>query len=212
MNPPEFDDSFLNTLDDLLIWRRDVRHFKTDPLEAGLLDQLLDRACLAPSVGNSQPWRFVQVNAVARREKIIQDFKNCNSDALSDYEGERAKLYASLKLAGLQNAPVHLAVFTDITTSSGHGLGRKTMPEMLHYSTICMIMSLWLIARARGVGIGWVSILNPGNVTTILDVPEGWTLGAYLCVGYPEKTGSTPELERLGWQTRESTNRSVLER
>jgi 5,6-dimethylbenzimidazole synthase len=73
-------------------------------------------------------------------------------------------------------------------------------------------MSLWLIARARGVGIGWVSILNPGNVTTILDVPEGWTLGAYLCVGYPEKTGSTPELERLGWQTRESTNRSVLER
>jgi 5,6-dimethylbenzimidazole synthase len=180
LNPPEFDDSFRNTLDDLLISRRDVRHFKTDPLEPGLLGQRLDRACLAPSVGNRQPWRFVQVNALARRKKIIQDFKNCNSDALGDYEGERAKLYASLKLAGLQNAPIHLAVFTDVTISSRRGLGRKTMPEMLHYSTICMIMSLWLITGARGVGIGWVSILNPSNVTTIQDVPKGWKLGAYL--------------------------------
>jgi 5,6-dimethylbenzimidazole synthase len=184
-------------LDDLLIWRRDARHFKTDPLEPGLLGQL---------------WRFVQVNALARREKIIQDFKNCNSDALGDYEGERAKLYASLKLAGLQNAPIHLAVFTDVTISSRHGRGRKTMPEMLHYSTICMIMSLWLIARTRGVGIGWMSILNPSNVTTIQDVPKGWKLGAYLCIGYPENTEATPELERLGWQARQSTNRSVLER
>lgn len=212
MHPPEFDENFLTKLDDLLIWRRDVRHFKTEPLEGGLLGELLDRACLAPSVGNSQPWRFVQVDETVRREKIMQDFKDCNSDALSDYEGERAKLYASLKLAGLQNAPVHLAVFTDVATSCGHGLGQKTMPEMLHYSTICMIMSLWLIARARGVGIGWVSILNPRNVTTILDVPEGWELDAYLCIGYPENRDTTPELERLGWQARDGENRSVLAR
>ncbi|MCL4104271.1 UNVERIFIED_CONTAM: hypothetical protein GTU68_035133, partial [Idotea baltica] len=192
--------------------RRDVRHFKTDPLPSGLLEELLERACLAPSVGNSQPWRFVKVDEPIRREKIIEDFEHCNSDALGDYEGERSKLYASLKLAGLQNAPVHLAIFTDTATLSGHGLGQKTMPEMLHYSTICMIMSLWLIARSRGVGIGWVSILNPRNVTGILDVPEDWELAAYLCIGYPENKDTTPELERLGWQAKDGSSRSVLAR
>ncbi|MEM7207715.1 MAG: 5,6-dimethylbenzimidazole synthase [Pseudomonadota bacterium] len=212
MNPPEFDGEFLSKLDDLFVWRRDVRHFKTDALDEQLLGEILDRACLAPSVGNSQPWRFVRVDEPDRRAAVIADFERCNAKALADYSGEKAQLYAGLKLAGLRDAPVHMAVFTDVSTAQGHGLGKKTMPEMMHYSTACMIMSLWLTARARAVGLGWVSIVDPDVIASVLEVPDGWELNAYLCIGYPQSDDITPELERVGWQSREQLGRTVLQR
>ncbi|MEM6302466.1 MAG: 5,6-dimethylbenzimidazole synthase [Pseudomonadota bacterium] len=210
LSPPNFDAPFLEKLDDLFVWRRDVRHFKAEPLDEALLDQILDRACLAPSVGNSQPWRFVRVDSAPHREAVIADFERCNAQALAGYSGDQAKLYAGLKLAGLRDAPVQMAVFTDVSTAQGHGLGKKTMPEMLHYSSACMIMSLWLLARARGIGIGWVSIVDPDVIASVLEVPDGWELNAYLCMGYAQNDDITPELERVGWQSREQAGRHVL--
>ncbi len=209
---PDFDPLFVDKLDDLFVWRRDVRHFKTTPLADGVLDEVLDRACLSPSVGNSQPWRFVKVDEGGRRAAVVANFEMCNHQALNDYQGEQARLYASLKLAGLKNAPVHLAVFTDTSTAQGSGLGRKTMPEMLHYSSVCMIMGLWLLARARGVGVGWVSIVDPEEIANALEVPDTWELDAYLCIGYADEQDITPELERLGWQSRSQCGRQVLQR
>src|SRR5713101_2210427 len=137
---------------------------------------------MAPSVGYSQPWRFVLVEGTGRREAIRKNFERCNRDALMDYQGQRARLYASLKLAGLDEAPVHLAVFADEETTFGCGLGRKTMPEMLRYSVVTAVHSLWLAARAWGIGMGWVSILDPAEASGVLDVPASWSLVAYLCI------------------------------
>jgi 5,6-dimethylbenzimidazole synthase len=181
-SPPEFDEAFAERLDLLLRWRRDVRHFRTDALPEGALEALVARAALAPSVGNSQPWRFVRVAEPARRAAVKADFERCNAIALSGQDGERAKSYSALKLAGLDRAPEHLAVFCDDGTLSGHGLGRATMPETLRYSAVGAVSALWLAARARGIGIGWVSILEPANVAAILEVPPAWSLVAYLCV------------------------------
>ena len=203
MTSPEFDGDFLCRLDELFVWRRDVRRFRREPLAEGVLQALLERTHWSPSVGNSQPWRFIHVAQAARRAAVIEDFTQCNRAALQDYHGARARLYAQLKLAGLRDAPTHLAVFTDTDTTQGHGLGRKTMPEMLHYSTVCMVMSLWLQARARGVGVGWVSIIDPRHIATILDAPVGWQLDAYLCLGYPDAEDSEPALARAGWQARD---------
>lgn len=200
--PPDFDDAFRARLNDLFLWRRDVRRFRTAPLADGLLEDLLATACLAPSVGNSQPWRFVVVEDAVRRRAIAENFEAANADALADYHGEQAKLYASLKLSGLRDAPVHLAVFCDDATADGHGLGKKTMPETLAYSVVGAVQTLWLAARASGVGVGWVSILDPDAATAVLDVPAGWRLIAYLCVGYPEEEHPDPELVRHGWQDR----------
>src|SRR4051812_30477270 len=119
-----FGHPFQAELAELLAWRRDVRHFRTDPVPEAVVDRLMDLACLAPSVGNSQPWRFVDVAAPERRAAIIANYQAANSDALGGYRGERAALYASLKLSGLQQAPVHIAVFSDETTGQGLGLGR----------------------------------------------------------------------------------------
>ena len=156
---PSFDASFRQSLADLLAWRRDVRRFLADPVDPAVIDELLDLACLAPSVGNSQPWRFVSVESPERRTEIRANFEDCNAKALGGYAGEKAAIYAGLKLSGLAEAPVQLAVFADEATEAGAGLGRQTMPETLRYSAVLAVHTLWLAARAQGLGVGWVSPL-----------------------------------------------------
>ena len=202
---PRFDAAFRSRFAELLAWRRDVRHFRPEeaPDEATLAE-LFDLAALAPSVGNCQPTRFVRVDDEARRALIRVNFEAANRDALASLSGERAALYARLKLAGLRDAPIHLAVFCDETTSQGHGLGAGAMPETRRYSTICALHTFWLAARARGLGVGWVSILDPATIAESLDVPPAWTFIAYLCVGFALEDHLVPELERVGWQAREA--------
>lgn len=209
---PVFDQNFADAFEQLLVWRRDVRRFKTDPLDADTVKHLIELACLAPSVGNAQPWRFVDVRSPERRAIVRRSFERCNHDALMDFRGEKAKLYAQLKLSGLDDAPVHIAVLCDRETQAGHGLGRKTMSETLDYSVVAAIHNLWLAARMVGIGVGWVSIIDPQEVTAALDVPETWHLVAYLCVGYPVEESDQPELARLGWQQRQAEAGKILER
>jgi 5,6-dimethylbenzimidazole synthase len=209
---PEFDASFRAELRDLFIWRRDVRRFRRTPLPTGVLSRLLDLACLAPSVGLSEPWRFVIVEEALRREAIRACFEDCNAQALRAQEADRAGLYARLKLAGLEDAPCQVAVFADKTTAQGHGLGRLTMPEMIEYSGVIAIHTLWLAARAEGIGVGWVSILDPGRVATILDTPPDWKLIGYLCLGYPEQECDTPTLEQQGWDRRRPSSSVIVQR
>lgn len=210
--PAPFDEAFRLRLRDLLVWRRDVRQFRPDPPPAGTLERLIEIACLAPSVGLSQPWRFIVVDDPGRREAVRQAFKGCNADALKSYTGERAAKYATLKLAGLKEAPCQFAVFSDRTTLVGHGLGRRTMPEMVEYSVVTAISMMWLAARAEGIGMGWVSILDPARMNDILDVPDFWRFIGYFCLGYPQIESDRPELERAGWERRRSLEACVLHR
>lgn len=210
--PGEFDPAFRTRLRDLLQWRRDVRRFRADPLPDGILDSLVELACLAPSVGLSQPWRFVIVEDAARRAAIQRNFESCNAAALAAQQRDRATLYAQLKLAGLQEAPCHLAVFTDRATEQGHGLGRHTMPEMIEYSAVAAVHTIWLAARAQGIGMGWVSILDPQAVAEILAVPPQWKFIGYFCLGYPQTGDTVPELERSGWERRRLPASVVIHR
>lgn len=193
-------DTHRDALDALLTWRRDVRHFRTDPLDPDLLARLRDRMDHAPSVGNARPWRVMQVDTPALRAQIIASFEACNQEAAQAYEGAARRDYLALKLAGLREAPVHLAVFTDLSVAEGRGLGRQTMPETLAYSTVMAIHTLWLAARAENIGLGWVSILDPDDVARILEAPPSWSLAGYLCLGHAETASDTPLLHRTGWQ------------
>ncbi|WP_019515567.1 5,6-dimethylbenzimidazole synthase [Sphingomonas sp. Mn802worker] len=201
--PPLFDAAFRERFDALLRWRRDVRHFRHEELPAGELDAILDTARLAPSVGNSQPWRFVRCCSDDLRERLASHVDQQSAAAATAItDPERAASYARLKLHGLREAPEIVAVFSDDDPAAGHRLGRATMRETLRYSTVLAIDHLWLAARVRGVALGWVSILDPAFVTALLDAPPGWSLVALLCLGYPEHETDTPELERRGWQAR----------
>ena len=199
-----FDEAFRRQLGELFLWRRDVRRFRTDPLPDGAMERLIEIACLPPSVGLSQPWRFVIVEDKARRRAVIADFEACNAHALRSYSGDRAARYATLKLAGLEEAPGHLAVFAEKASDIGCGLGRTTMPETVEYSVAAAICCMWLAARAEGIGLGWVSILNPARIHDVLEVPDSWKFIGYLCFGYPQAEFDRPELERANWEYRRS--------
>ena len=205
---PVFSDVFRADLATLLSWRRDVRRFRSDPLPSGLLSHLLALAHTAPSVGLSQPWRFVTVDDPPRRAAIRAIFESCNRDAAAGQPAD----YARLKLAGLDEAPCHLAVFAEPDPAQGRGLGRTSKPETIAYSAVIAVHTLWLAARAAGIGVGWVSILDPAAVATALEVPARWRFIGYLCLGYAREASDAPELERAGWEHRRPVGDCVLRR
>ncbi|ACI51132.1 cob(II)yrinic acid a,c-diamide reductase [Gluconacetobacter diazotrophicus PA1 5] len=209
---PAFPDDFRAQLDRLFVWRRDVRHFRTDPVDPAVLDGLLATACLAPSVGLSEPWRFMRVDSPARRAAVRAEFARCNADALAARTEEDAARYATLKLAGLDRAPHHVAVFCDADPAQGRGLGRLTMPQTTVWSAVMAVHTFWLAATAAGLGVGWVSILDPQQIARILDADPRWTFLAYLCVGYAQDPSDSPELERRGWERRDPARRAWIVR
>ncbi|HKK85845.1 MAG TPA: 5,6-dimethylbenzimidazole synthase [Roseovarius sp.] len=197
-----FSSDFQTDLIELMRWRRDVRRFRPDPVDEAVLRTCLDTFLLAPSVGLSEPWRVIRVNSPKARAAALDNFTKANDQALGGYDGERAQLYSRLKLSGMEIAPVQLAIFCDDATEKGAGLGAGTMPEMRRYSVVGAITQFWLMARAHGLGVGWVSILDPARLSQDLDVPDTWQLVGYLCVGWPEAENDAPELEHEGWEAR----------
>lgn len=195
-----FSEAQAETLNDILRWRRDVRHFRADPVPGPVLDRLRAAMDLAPSVGNSRPWRVLWVRTENRRAQVLDMFETCNREASAGYDDAARAEYLQLKLAGLREAPVHLAVFTETAPFEGRGLGRQTMPQTLQFSTAMAIHTLWLVARAENIGLGWVSILDPDAILALFDVPESWVFTGYLCLGYAESNDQRPLLHKNGWQ------------
>jgi 5,6-dimethylbenzimidazole synthase len=189
-----------DVLNDILRWRRDVRHFLTDPVPEPVIDRLRAAMDRAPSVGNSRPWRVLRVKDPALRQRIQAIFEGSNLDAAAELDAVTRSEYTRLKLAGLRDAPLHLAVFTETAPVEGRGLGRRTMPETLQFSTVMAIHTLWLVARAENIGVGWVSILDPAAVQALFGVPKSWEFTGYLCVGYAEFDDDRPLLHRAAWQ------------
>jgi len=141
-----------------------------------------------------------------------RNFEAANKQAIAGYDGEKARLYATLKLSGMEIAPLQMAVFVDNETEQGKGLGRHSMPETLAYSTVTAIHTLWLAARAEGLGVGWVSILDPLQAHADLDLPDAWRFIAYLCIGFPEIETKNPSLQDAGWENRRDIDTFILTR
>jgi len=183
--------------------RRDVRvGYLPQPLDDATLYRLLAAAHQAPSVGFMQPWRFIVVRNPALRTAVHGIFQHANAEAAANYRGNLRKVYSRLKLEGLLEAPQHLCVVCDERGERGHHLGRYSMPETSVYSVVCAIQNLWLAARAEGIGVGWVSILDPLAIKELLRIPPTAQLVAYLCLGYVEGFAEVPDLERDGWERR----------
>jgi 5,6-dimethylbenzimidazole synthase len=203
MNAHRFDEDEVRGVYRAIYERRDVRSaFLSDPVPAQVLRRLLDAAHHAPSVGFMQPARFILVRDRSVRAQIHANFERANSAAAALYEHERAALYRRLKLAAILQAPINLCVVCESDTPRGAGLGRASMPQTSLYSTVCAVQNLWLAARAEGLGIGWVSILDPAQVRATLEIPETATLVAYLCLGYVSDFAEEPDLQRRGWEQR----------
>ncbi|SPP66475.1 5,6-dimethylbenzimidazole synthase [Nitrospira lenta] len=183
--------------------RRDVRrNFLPTPIPDRILTRVLTAAHHAGSVGFMQPWDFVVVRDRATKGAVKELFRQANAEAAARYRGERAALYRSLKLEGIEEAPINIGVTCSRQRGGPHVLGRSTVRDTDLYSTCCAIQNLWLAARAEGIGVGWVSILDHGALKRVLGVPKPVTVLAYLCLGYVSDFATKPDLESAGWRAR----------
>jgi 5,6-dimethylbenzimidazole synthase len=200
---PGFDASERQAVYRAIRERRDVRRgFLPEPIPDEMLYRLLEAAHSAPSVGLMQPWRFIVVRDTGVRQAVHDIFLDANQQALNEYQGEQQQSYAGMKLEGILESPLNLCVVCDPQSSQGHRLGRRTMPETALYSAVCAVQNLWLAARAEGIGVGWVSILEPNLLRRVLEIPDHITPVAYLCLGFVDSFATEPDLERTGWETR----------
>lgn len=191
--------------------RRDVRrNFLPTPIPDEVLSRLLTAAHHAGSVGFMQPWNFVVIREAATKRAVKNLFRQTNGEVAARYKGERAALYRRLKLEGIKEAPVSLCVTCSRQRGGRHVLGRSTVPDTDLYSTCCAIQNLWLAARAEGIGVGWVSILDHASLKRVLRIPRPIKVVAYLCLGYVSEFAPRPDLERAGWRDRLSLERLVF--
>jgi 5,6-dimethylbenzimidazole synthase len=180
--------------------RRDIRHFVPGALAPGLLERLVEAAHHGPSVGYMQPWRFVRIAAPARREalwRVVEEERHRTGAALSSRNDE----FMTLKIEGIREAAEVLVVAL-MPEREQHIFGRRTLPEMDVASAACAIQNMWLLARAEGVGLGWVSFFDPDAVARLLDMPDGARPIAILCVGPVAEFPPQPLLETKGWGKR----------
>ena len=183
--------------------RRDVRsQFLPDPIPDEVLARLLKAAHHAPSVGFMQPWDFIVIDSLEVKQTIKDLYLRENEKAANNYEGEQAEHYRSLKLEGIMDSPINLCITCDRSRGGPKVLGRNSILEMDLFSTCLAVQNLWLAARAEGIGVGWVSILDQDDLSAALNLPESVYPLAYLCVGYVSEFLEQPELEAKGWRSR----------
>jgi 5,6-dimethylbenzimidazole synthase len=193
-----------------IVERRDVRrNFLPTPVPDAVLARLLTAAHHAGSVGFMQPWDFVVVRRRSTKRAVKALFRKANAEAAARYRDERGALYRRLKLEGIEEAPVNLCVTCTRRRGGRHVLGRSTVPDTDLYSTCCAIQNLWLAARAEGIGVGWVSILDYAALKRVIGIPRSIRVVAYLCLGYVSAFSQLPDLEQAGWRTRIPVDRLI---
>ncbi len=195
------------SLKNIILHRRDIRgnRFLNKEIEPDILNELLNSAIHAPSVGFSQPWEFVVIKDLEKRDSIYQEFKKQNEKAKEIFKEK--ELYKDLKLEGIKESYLNIAVLYKKPNKAV--LGQTVQKKMGEYSVVCAIQNLWLTARAYNIGIGWVSILRPKKIKEILNIPKEYKLVGYLCVGYVENFTDIPELEIIGWDKKKDLNEVV---
>src|ERR1035437_1775127 len=190
--------------------RRDVRQgFRPDPVPADVLGRVLTAAHQAPSVGFSQPWDFIVITDLARRERIAALARRRRDEFAADLPGARARSFASLKIESITDTPDNIGVRRDRPRGGRHTLGRHTQPRTADFSSVLAVANLWLAARAEGLGVGWVSFFDERELAAELGLPAHLEVIAYLCVGYVRQFASEPELATAGWARRRPVSWAV---
>ncbi|WP_320034113.1 5,6-dimethylbenzimidazole synthase [Halarcobacter sp.] len=198
----QFNKSDIKTLKEIMLLRRDVRgnRFIKKKIDDKILDEILSAANSAPSVGFSQPWKFVIVKSKDKRDAIYKEFEKENTKAKKIFKDN--EVYPRLKLEGIKESYINVAVLYEKPKKKV--LGQTTQKKMGEYSVVCAIQNLWLMARAYNIGVGWISILKPKNVKKILGIGKEYKLVAYLAIGYVDEFLEEPELLQIEWEKKKS--------
>lgn len=195
---------------DCISLRRDIRHFRPGvEVDAAALTRILSAAHQAPSVGFSQPWGFVVIRDPAVRERVRGSFLRCREAEAVRFPEGRRDAYLAHKLEGISESALNLCVAVDLRDRGEAILGTTVQPEAVRASACCAVQNLWLAARAEGIGVGWVSIVEPSVLRQELGLPAGVEPIAYLCLGHPQGFRRRPMLEETGWRAAVSLDDAV---
>jgi 5,6-dimethylbenzimidazole synthase len=207
--PHRYSDSDIAAIYRVIRERRDMRHFRSDPIPEEILQRVLQAAHQAPSVGLMQPWRFIRITDSALRRQIhalVDAERHLTADAL----GSRDAQFMRLKVEGITDcAELWVAALMD--RREEHIFGRRTLPEMDLASVACAIQNLWLAARAEGLGMGWVSLFDPEALAALLGIPAGGKPVAILCLGQVEEFYAAPMLQLEGWRAPQPLGEMLFE-
>ncbi|AGO60469.1 5,6-dimethylbenzimidazole synthase [Ferroplasma acidarmanus] len=183
--------------------RRDVRSWFSDKhIDNNTLGRILKAGNYAPSVGLSQPWNYILIRDIETRKKIKAVVEEKRMDFYNSLPDEKKIKFQNIKIEGILESDLNMAVTCDVSRKGPDILGRATMPEMSEYSVVLSIENMWLAARAEGIGMGWISFIDPDMVKKILGIPESIKLVGYLAVGYLSEDHDIPELEEKKWEKR----------
>lgn len=190
--------------------RRDIRRYRPDAVPDELITAVLEAGHRAPSVGHSQPWRFIVVTDPRTRDRAAAMADRARVDQAAHLSSERAARMLDLKLEGLREAPVGIVVACDRRTPALGVLGRATFPDADLWSCATAIENMWLTARAHGLGMGWVTLFDPDELADLLGLPEGVVTLGWLCLGWPDERPPSPGLERTAWSKKMPLEQVVL--
>ncbi|MGN6250180.1 MAG: 5,6-dimethylbenzimidazole synthase [Marmoricola sp.] len=199
-----------DALHDVIARRRDIRRYRPDPVAPEVLERVLTAAHRAPSVGHSQPWRFLVVREPATRDRAARMADEQRLRQAARMEPEAARRLLDLQLEGIREAPCGIVVACDRRAPAAGVLGRATFPDADLWSCACAIENLWLAARAEGLGVGWVTLFDPADLADLLHLPDGVVTLGWLCLGWPDERPPEPGLERAGWSRRQPLEEVVL--
>jgi nicotinate-nucleotide--dimethylbenzimidazole phosphoribosyltransferase len=191
------------TFYDVVAARRDVRRFRPDPVDPETVRRVLAAAHMAPSVGHSQPWRFIVVSDPATRDRAARMADEQRLRQARQMNPEAGRRLLDLQLEGIREAALGVVVACDRRTPAGGVLGRATFPDADMWSCACAIQNLWLAARAEGLGVGWVTLFEQQDLEGLVGVPDGVVTLGWLCLGWPDERPPAPGLERAGWSRRQ---------
>lgn len=200
MTDHRYSETEIAAVDRVIRERRDMRHFLPDPLPEGLLERLIEAAHLGPSVGYMQPWRFIRITDMALRQRIhalVEAERLATAAALPSRNEE----FLKVKIEGIREC-AELLVVALMPSRERHIIGRRLLPEMDVASVGCAIQNMWLLARAEGVGLGWVSFFDPDALAQLLGMPAGARPLALLCIGKVPAFYPRPMFEDAGWGRR----------
>jgi nicotinate-nucleotide--dimethylbenzimidazole phosphoribosyltransferase len=197
-----FPEAARSALADVIAARRDVRRFRPGPVAEEIVTEVLAAGHAAPSVGHSQPWRFIVVRDPALRASAAVMADRARLAQARQLDPDSARHLRSLQLDGIREAPLGIVVCCDRRARPAGVLGRATFPDADLWSCACAIENIWLTARAHGLGLGWVTLFDPAELAALLGLPDGVVTLGWLCLGWPDERPPAPGLERQGWSRR----------
>jgi nitroreductase len=178
---------------DAISKRRSIRKFKQDPVSPALITRCIEAARLAPSGTNCQPWKFLVVRSIEKRQQIMDAAYGqpmfgqapVTMILLGDTMAYRKRFRTGqeLMLVGAidrEDAEKALAAYRERKQAEDDA-GAILMN--------CVIAGQNLILEATNEGLGscWVMLFQKEQIAKIFNLPKTLFPVALIPLGYPDQ-------------------------